>query len=107
MVHMFLSNPNGTLHSSMDLTHSHSPRRFSFHSVTLLSAPLTARTLPLRDQLTRQTAASKLRTLQSHWPAEAASEVQMRTVLSWEAEAMYDFCRTVGDQATSRTQSAW
>ena len=29
----------------------------------------------------------------------------MRTVLSWLAEAMYDFERTVGDQATSRTQS--
>jgi hypothetical protein len=29
----------------------------------------------------------------------------MRTVLSCEADAMYDFDRTVGDHATSRTQS--
>jgi hypothetical protein len=31
----------------------------------------------------------------------------METVLSWEAEAMYDLARTVGDHATSRTQSPW
>ena len=29
----------------------------------------------------------------------------MRTVLSCEADAMYDLERTVGDHATSRTQS--
>lgn len=34
-----------------------------------------------------------------------SDEVQIRTVLSCEAEAMYDLERTVGDQATSRTQS--
>jgi hypothetical protein len=31
----------------------------------------------------------------------------MMTVLSWDAEAMYDLERTVGDHATSRTQSVW
>lgn len=33
--------------------------------------------------------------------------VHIRTVLSCEAEAMYVLLRRVGDQATSRTQSAW
>jgi hypothetical protein len=31
----------------------------------------------------------------------------MRTVLSCDADAMYDLERTVGDHATSRTQSVW
>jgi hypothetical protein len=39
--------------------------------------------------------------------ALVALHVQMRTVLSWLADAMYDFCRMVGAQATSRTQSVW
>ena len=83
------------------MTHSHSPLRFSFQSVTRLSPPLTARTLPLRLQLTRQRTASKLRTVLFH-PSlgegedgddddddvEEASQVQIRTVLSWLAEAM-------------------
>lgn len=34
-----------------------------------------------------------------------SEEVQIRTVLSCDADAMYDFESTVGDQATSRTQS--
>jgi hypothetical protein len=44
----------------MLLTFSHLPLSLSFHSVTLLSPVLTARTLPLRLQLTRQATASKL-----------------------------------------------
>ena len=36
-----------------------------------------------------------------------SEDVQMRTVLSWYAEAMYDLESTVGDHATSRTQSVW
>lgn len=48
------------LYSSIVLTQSHPPLRLSFHKLTLLSPPLTARTLPLRLQLTRQTTASNL-----------------------------------------------
>ena len=153
-------------HSSIDLTHSHSPFRFSFHSETLLSPPLTASTFPLRLQLTRHSTASNCSTVLCHFspaapprspsslpPAPAplpsgpaspvapdlcaesvllllvllfvlffvvpvgacdedaddvgVAQVQIRTVLSWLADAMYDFCSTVGAHATSRTQSVW
>lgn len=116
------------LYSSMVLTHSQPPLSLSFHKLTLLSAVLTARTLPLRLQLTRQAFASTLRTVDfqspvnmsrisacSSHPSISVSEigcylrrsddVQMRIVLSWLADAMYDLESTVGDQATSRTQS--
>lgn len=89
----------------MVFTFSHSPRRFSFHKLTLLSPPLTAKTFPLKLQLTLHRTTSKFKTLLFHCPGCAGSEVQMRTVLSCDAEAIYDFCKTVGDHATSRTQS--
>jgi hypothetical protein len=44
---------------SIDLTFSHPPLSFSFHSVMRLSPVLTARTLPLRLQLALQATASK------------------------------------------------
>lgn len=75
-------------YSSIVLTHSHSPLKFSFHSETLLSAPLTASTFPLKLQLTRQTVASKFNTLHDHCPWLELSLVQMRTVLSCDADAM-------------------
>ena len=69
---------------------------------------LTANTFPLRLQLARHATASRFRVVDCHSPAASgAVDVQIRTVLSWEAEAMYDLERMVGDQETSRTQSAW
>jgi hypothetical protein len=95
-------------YSSIDLTRSQSPFRFSFHRLTLLSPPLTAKTFPLKLQLTRHSTASKfVNGFEFHTPGCEGSDVQMRTVLSCEAEAMYDFCKMVGAQATSRTQSVW
>ena len=44
----------------MSLTHSHTPFRFSFQSVTLPSPQLTARMLPARDHETRQTTSGNL-----------------------------------------------
>src|SRR4051794_32177932 len=82
------SNNTEAPYSSMVLTHSHSPRRFSFHRVILLSAPEAARTFPLNDQLTRQTAVSNCSTFTFHCCGLAASLVQMRTVLSCDALAM-------------------
>ena len=93
-------------YSSIVLTHSHPPLSLSFHRLTLLSPVLTARTLPLRLQLTRQAAASTSSLVRFHSPRRS-EEVQMMTVLSWDAEAIYDLERTVGDHATSRTQSRW
>ena len=58
-------------HSSIDLTHSHSPFRFSFHSETLLSPPLTASTFPLRLQLTRHSTASNCSTVLCHFSPAA------------------------------------
>jgi hypothetical protein len=46
------------LYSSIVFTHSHSPLKFSFQSVTLLSPALTANTFPLKLQLTLQTTTS-------------------------------------------------
>lgn len=106
---MWLLSAQSDIHSSMVLTQSHPPLRLSFHKLTLLSPPLTARTLPLRLQLTRQTTASNLSSvlcqLDELEGSAFAWHVQMRTVLSCEAEAMYDLERGVGDHATSRTQS--
>lgn len=62
---------------------------------------------PLRLQLTLHSTVSNSSTWLVHWPGFEASEVQIRTVLSCEAEAMYDLERMLGDQATSRTQSVW
>ena len=106
-------------YSSIVLTHSHPPLSFSLHKLTLLSPVLMARTLPLKLQLTRHATASTFKTVDFHSPASISAlchnrtssnlrrseDVQMRTVLSWLAEAMYDLDKTVGDQATSRTQS--
>lgn len=111
-------------HSSIVLIFSQPPVSFSFHRLTLLSPVLTARTLPLRLQLARQATASKFRVVCCQSPEEDSlampiyvmikgqalpSEgfvlVQILTVLSCEAEAMYALDSTVGDHATSRTQS--
>jgi hypothetical protein len=81
-------NARKTNYSSISLTFSHCPFKFSFHKLTLLSPPLTARMLPLRLQLTRHRTVSNSSVWLVHWPGLEASEVQMRTVLSWEAEAM-------------------
>lgn len=84
----------------MSLTHSHTPFRFSFHSVTLPSPQLTARILPARDQETRQTTSGNLPGVEPVDVGDDAPEadgssavftqgevgvsfVQMRTVLSW------------------------
>ena len=94
-------------YSSIHLTQSHSPLRFSFHKLTLLSPPLTANTLPLKLQLTLHKTASKFKTVGFHSLGCAGSLVHILTVLSCAADAMYDFWRMVGAQATSRTQSVW
>lgn len=62
---------------------------------------------PLGLQLTRHETESNSSCWYVHWPGLEASQVQMRTVLSCDAEAMYDLERILGDQATSRTQSEW
>lgn len=99
--------PSNLPHSSIHFTHSHSPLKFSFHKLTRLSPPLTASTFPLRLQLTRHKTVSKFKTMLVHSLLDGSddADVQIRTVLSCDAEAMYDFCRIVGAQATSRTQS--
>jgi hypothetical protein len=56
-------------YSSMVLTHSQPPLNLSFHKLTRLSPVLTARTLPLKLQLTRHATASTLRTVDFHSPA--------------------------------------
>lgn len=76
------------IYSSMLLTISHSSFKFSFHKLTLLSPPLTARTFPLKLQLTLHKTASKFRIVLFHSEGCAGSDVQMRTVLSCDADAM-------------------
>lgn len=95
------------LYSSTSFTFSHCPFKFSFHRLTLLSPPLTARILPLKLQLTRHNTASNSSVVLVHCVGLLGSVVQMRTVLSCEAEAMYDLDKMLGDHATSRTQSVW
>jgi hypothetical protein len=75
--------------------------------LTLLSPPLTASTLPLKLQLTRHITASNSNVTLVHSFGCAGSVVQMRTVLSCDADAMYDLESKVGAHATSRTQSVW
>ena len=95
-------------YSSIHLTQSQFPFKSSFHRLTLLSPPLTARTFPLKLQLTLQTTASNSgSTVHFHSPSVLGSCVHILTVLSCDALAMYDFERTVGAHATSRTQSVW
>lgn len=77
-----------THYSSMSFTFSHCPLRFSFHKLTLLSPPLTARMFPLGLQLTLHRTESNSSCWLVHWPGFDASEVQIRTVLSCEADAM-------------------
>lgn len=105
----FIASPIYTLcYSSIVFMHSHPPFNFSLNSLTLLSPVLTAKTLPLRLQLALHATASKLSVVDCQSPAASgAVDVQIRTVLSCEAEAIYDLERTVGDHETSRTQSAW
>ena len=78
----------------MSLTHSHTPFRFSFHSVTFPSPHDTARMLPASDQETRQTTSGNLPGVGETEPAVGSSTVlchgavgvsfvQMRTVLSY------------------------
>ena len=80
--------PLSTLYSSIVLTQFHSPFKFSFHRLTLLSPPLTANTFPLRLQLTLHSTASKSKTVGFHSLGCAGSLVHIRTVLSCAAEAM-------------------
>jgi hypothetical protein len=93
-------------HSSIVLIVSHLPARSSFHSVTLLSAWLTASTLPLKLHEHLHTTASNSSVVLFH-SFVFGSEVHMRTLLSCDADAIYDLRSTEGDQATSRTQSVW
>jgi len=94
-------------HSVTSLTSSHSPLRFSFHRVTLLSPPEIAKILPERDQLTLHNTASNSRVLLKihELGSPGFVLVHILAVLSWLADAMYDFDNSVGLQATSRTQS--
>jgi hypothetical protein len=55
-------------YSSIVFTHSHPPLSLSFHKLTRLSPVLTANTLPLKLQLTRQATASTLRTVDFQSP---------------------------------------
>jgi len=87
----FPAPAHAILHSSIVLMTSHPPSlTLSFHNVTLLSAPLTANTFPLKLQLTLHTKHSNVNVLHVQLPADApASElVQIRTLRSCEADAM-------------------
>lgn len=69
----------------------HSPFRFSFHKLTLLSPPETARILPMADHETCQiTSSNTLRTLKDHVSLVDPSRLllQMITRRSWEQLAM-------------------
>ena len=76
------------VYSSMVFTHSQPPPRFSFHRLTLLSLWLTARTFPLKLQLTLHRTASKSSVVLIHSLGLFGSEVQILTVLSCDADAM-------------------
>lgn len=90
----------------MLFTHSQPPANLSFHKLTLLSPVLTASTFPLKLQLTLHATASNVN-VSAFQLLSSVDDVHILTVLSWDAEAIYDFESTVGDQATSRTQSLW
>lgn len=98
-------------YSVISLTHSHTPFRFSFHKVTLPSEPETASTFPLKLQLTlHRTASPKSFSVVANCHELISVGfvlVHILTVLSCDAEAIYVFDSSVGDQATSRTQSEW
>lgn len=106
----------------MSLTHSQTPFKFSFQSVTFPSPQLTASRFPARLHDTLQTTSGNLPVgagapegetivLDGSSAAftqgdEGVSFVQINTVLSWDAVAMYDRGKPMlGAQATSRTQS--
>lgn len=84
------ASPPGSLvrYSSIHFTQSHSPFKFSFHKLTLLSPPLTASTFPLRLQLTLHNTASKFNVVAFHSLGCVVSDVHIFTVLSCDAEAM-------------------
>src|SRR5262249_40039263 len=75
----------------ISLTHSHTPRKFSFQSVTFPSPQLTAKILPARLQETRQTTSGNL-------PATAGVDV------GGEAEEGSSAVFTQGDVGVSFVQ---
>lgn len=78
---------------------------FSFQRVTLLSPPVTARILPVIDQLTDQTTSSNVWRMVGDQFTRSVL-FQMITWRSCEAEAIWERGRPIeGAQATSRTQS--
>ena len=105
------ANAQDLSYSVISLTHSHTPFKFSFHNVTFPSLPDTASTLPLKLQLTlHNTASPKSRNVVANtqlFTSFGFVLVHIFTLLSCDALAMYVFESSVGDQATSLTQSLW
>ena len=86
-----LDSPIEPLYSVTSRTQSHPPFNVSFHSVTLLSPPLTAKTFPLILQLTLQQTLSNssvLARVHEPSPPPVPVLVQILTVLSCDADAM-------------------
>ena len=90
------------------LMHTHWPSTVSFHRLTLLSPPETAKMLPVTDQETCQTTSSKVCKTRWFQELEVPSLVQRMTRRSWEQLAITVRDKPIdGAQAASRTQSEW
>lgn len=74
------STAQSSIYSSIVLISSHPPLNRSFHKLTRLSPVLTARTLPLRDQLARHATASKFRVVDFHSPESYVSNPLLSNV---------------------------
>jgi hypothetical protein len=84
---------------------AHAPSASSFHSVTLLSPPLTAKIPPVSDQLTRHTTSVNLGSTRGCHVSPSARCVHTTTTPSCAQLASVRSLPTRGAQATSRTQS--
>ena len=90
------------------LMHTHWPSTVSFHRLTLLSPPETAKMFPVTDQETCQTTSSKVCKTRWFQELEVPSLVQRITRRSWEQLAITVRDKPIdGAQAASRTQSEW
>ncbi len=90
------------------LMQTHCPSTVSFHKLTLLSPPDTAKMLPVTDHETCQTTSSKVWSTRWFQLLETPSLVQRMTLRSWEQLAMTVRGSPMeGAQAASRTQSEW
>ena len=90
------------------LIQTHWPSTVSFHKLTLLSPPETARIFPVTDQETCQTTSSKVCRTRWFQLLETPSLVHRMTRRSWEQLAITVRESPIdGAHAASRTQSEW